>query len=150
MVSYQVPHRAVETVFCRREPTPENCAVDQPFFDSSYANVPLSSFEVKKSGLGDNAGRGVFTKINIAQDTYLSAETSSQCVLFMPSTVSLIKDLENEPIGHELEALLYYIYGYGYTSRFFVSVADWCHFECRPWYHTEYPLHLSPVCLLIG
>jgi hypothetical protein len=136
MVSYQVPNRAVETVFCRREPTPEKCAVRHLFYDSNYPNVPLSSFEVKKSGVGDNAGRGVFTKINLAQDTYLSAETSSHRVLFMPSTVELIEDLENEPIGHELEALSHYMYGYGCISRLFVSVVDWSHFACRPWCHT--------------
>jgi hypothetical protein len=112
---------------------PKECVHDQPFFDSKYPNVPLSSFEVKKSGVGDHAGRGVFTKINIAKDTYFSAETSSQCVLFMPSTVTLIEALKEEPIGHELEVLDYYMNGYGFTSRYFVSLAAWCHFAYLSW-----------------
>jgi hypothetical protein len=132
------------------EPTPEKCAVDHRFYDSNYPNVPLTSFEVKMSGVGDNAGRGVFTKINIAQGTYLSAETGSQCVRFLPATVSLIKYLEYEPVGHEVASLLHYMIGYGFASRWFVSVADWCHFACRPWYPTEYSSCLSSACWLIG
>jgi hypothetical protein len=132
------------------EPTPEKCAVDHRFYDSNYPNVPLTSFEVKMSGVGDNAGRGVFTKTNLAQDTYLSAETSSHPVLFMPSTVEFIEDLESEPMGHELEALLRYMYGYGCISRLFVSVADWCRFASRPWCHTWNSSYLSCACWLIG
>jgi hypothetical protein len=123
MVSYQVPHRAVETVFCRREPAPEQCLEGDDTYDSNYPNAPLTSFEVKKSGVGDNAGRGVFAKVDIAEDTYLSAETSAHSVLFMPSTVALIEALEEEPIGAELEVLEYYMHGYGFTSRLHVSLA---------------------------
>jgi hypothetical protein len=71
-------------------------------------------------------------------------------VLFMPSTVEFIEDLETEPIGHELEALSHYMYGYGCISRLFVSVVDWSHFACRPWCHTEYSSCLSCSCWLIG
>jgi hypothetical protein len=42
----------------------------------------------------------------------------------MPSTVALIEALEHErPIGYELEALEYYMTGYGVTTRHFVSFA---------------------------
>jgi hypothetical protein len=111
----------METVFCRKEPTPEQCLDSERTYDLNYPNAPLTSFEVKKSGVGDNAGRGVFAKIDIAKNTYMSAETSSHSVLFMPSTVALIEALEDEPIGDELEVLDYYMHGYGVTSRLFVS-----------------------------
>jgi hypothetical protein len=132
MVSYHVPPRAVETVFCKREPTPEQCLDVKGTYDFNYPNAPLTSFEVKKSSVGDNAGRGVYAKVDIAEDTYLSAETSSHTVLFMPSTVALIEALEDEPIGDELEVLDYYMHGYGFTSRLFVSFAVSCllHFVC--------------------
>jgi hypothetical protein len=121
MVSYQVPPRAMETVFCRKEPKPVECWDGESFYSSKYLNAPLSSFEVKKSGVGDNAGRGVFAKVDIPEDTYLSAETSCHSVLFMPSTVALIEALEEDPIGYELEVFDYYMHGYGFTSRHFVS-----------------------------
>ena len=120
MVSYQVPPRAMETVYCRKEPTPEECLDGESTYDANYPNAPLTSFEVKKSSVGDNAGRGVFAKVFIPEDTYLSAETSCHSVLFMPSTVALIEALEEEPTGYELEALDYYMHGYGFTSRHFV------------------------------
>jgi hypothetical protein len=41
----------------------------------------------------------------------------------MPSTVALIEALEEEPIGYELEVFDYYMHGYGFTSRHFVSFA---------------------------
>jgi hypothetical protein len=92
---------------------------------------------VKKSGVGDNAGRGVFAKVAIAEDTYLSAETSSHYVMFMPSTVALIEALEDEPIGDELEVLDFYMHGYGFASRLFVSfaVSRLLHFVCRTQTH---------------
>jgi hypothetical protein len=68
-------------------------------------------------------------------------------VLFMPSTVAFIEGLEEEPIGDELEALLYYMNGYGFHSRLFVS---WYHFACHPLCHTEYSSCLSSTCWLIG
>jgi hypothetical protein len=124
MVSYQVPSRAVETVFCRREPTPEKC-LGGMHYDSKYFNAPPTSFEVKKSGVGDNAGRGVFAIVDIPEGAYFSAETSCHALLFMPSTVALIEALEDEePIGYELEPFDYYMNGYGVTSRHFVSFAD--------------------------
>jgi hypothetical protein len=123
MVSYQVPPRAMETVFCRKETKPVEWWDGESFYSSKYLNAPLSSFEVKKSGVGDNAGRGVFAKVDIPEDTYLSAETSCHSVLFMPSTVALIEALEEDPIGYELEVFDYYMHGYGFTSRHFVSFA---------------------------
>ena len=93
-------------------------------YDSNYPNVPRTSFEVKKSGVGDNAGRGLFAKVDIPKNTYLSAETSSHCVWFMPSTVALIFALKEAPLtGDELKILYvyYYMYGYGVITRLFVS-----------------------------
>ena len=120
MVSYQLPPRSMEAVFCRRNPTPEECLYGY-HFDPEYPNVPASSFEVKKSSVGENAGRGVFAKVDIPENAYLSLESNVHSVIFMPSTVALIEALEQEPIGDELESLTYYMAGYGFTSRKFVS-----------------------------
>ena len=120
MVSYQIPPRSMEVVFCRRNPTPKEC-LQGYHFDPEYPNVPASSFEVKKSSVGENAGRGVFAKVDIPKNAYLSLETSVHCVIFMPSTVALIVALEQEPLGNGLEVLVYYMEGYGFSSQIFVS-----------------------------
>ena len=120
MVWYQVPSRAMETVFCRRTPTPGNCLGCRRLI-SDHANVPLSAMEVKHSGLGENSGRGVFAKADIPKGAYVAAETSVELLCFMPSTLKLIDGLEMEIIGYALEGVDYYVYGYGYSSRRFVS-----------------------------
>jgi hypothetical protein len=83
--------------------------------------LPASAFEVKKSSVGENAGRGVFTKVDIPKNTYLSLETGAHTILFMPSTFALIVALEEELDDEQLEVFDYYMDGYGFTSRKFVS-----------------------------
>ena len=51
MVSYQVPHRAVEAVFCRRQPTPKECRGTYQF-DSANPSGPLASLGF---GVGDSS-----------------------------------------------------------------------------------------------
>jgi hypothetical protein len=102
--------------------------LDGNHFDSKFSNALQTLFDVKKSGVGDTAGRGVFANVDIPEGTYFSAETGCHPVLFMPSTVALIEALEEEkPIGYELEPLDYYMTGYGFASRHFVSFAAGCH-----------------------
>jgi hypothetical protein len=116
-------------------------------YDSKYFNAPQTSFEVKTSGVADNAGRGVFAKVDILEGTYFSAETICHPVLFTPSTVALIEALDDEePIGYELEPLVYYISGYGFTSRHFVSFAILCHFH----FFLSDKLTMFVVCVLSG
>lgn len=128
MVSYQAPSRTIENVFCRREPTPLGCDDDDFTFNPEHPNAPTSSMEVKSSGQGDNAGRGVFTKVDIGKDTYISAETASQSLRFYPSTYALIMELleKCDEQAEALEVLEYYMHGYGFTSRRLVSYRAFC------------------------
>lgn len=119
MVSFQVPHRAVENVYCRKIPTPENCIYG--YLDPSIPNIPASEFEVKMSSVGEGAGRGVFTKVDIAEDSYLASEVTVHPVEFMPSTVDLIENLTEEEYAFKSKILHYYMEGYGFFSRWFVS-----------------------------
>lgn len=126
MISYQFPHRTVEAAFCRQQPTPEECL--EYYLNPSVPNIPASSLEVKKSEVGEGAGRGLFTKVDIPEGAYVAAETGVNLVKFLPSTISLILELweaRETPIA-KLELLLYYMDGYGFTSRNFVSFAV-CH-----------------------
>lgn len=64
---------------------------------------------------GNSAGRGVFTKVDITEESYIAAETHSQTLRFYPSTYNLITELEEE--AEALEVVEYYMHGYGFTSR---------------------------------
>ena len=122
MVSYQVPHKTMEAVFCKRQPTPEECLVGQYAYDPALPNIPASSFEVKRSKVADDAGRGIFTNVDIPEDAYLSAETNVRMVEFMPSTVALIQELAETDMGKDLTIFNWYMNGYGFYSRKFVSL----------------------------
>lgn len=96
MVSYQVPTKPMEIAHCRQEPIPEECQDGRLEFDPEYANVPERSFEVRKSEQGDNAGRGVFTKVNILEGSYLTSGASSYPIRFPPPTTALIVGMDDK------------------------------------------------------
>ena len=122
MVSYQVPSKPMEVAYCRQEPTPEDCHDGNYEYDQDFPNFPASLFEVKMSGKGENAGRGVFAKVDIPEQSYLSAETSCHPVRFLPSTKALIEAMEDKEFGNNIVAPMEaYMHGYGYTTRFLVS-----------------------------
>lgn len=102
MFSYQVPPKSMEIVYCRQEPTPKDC-LDDYTYDQDNQNIPTELFEVKMSGESENAGRGVFTTVDIPQYAYLSAETSCHPVRFMPSTKALLEaiDILEDEIIHD-------------------------------------------------
>jgi hypothetical protein len=89
MQFFQMPSKRLETVFCRQEPTPPAC-LDFRGYDPEIKNADISSFEVKISGVGEKAGRGVFAKTDIPEGTYVTIDTSSQNVYFPPSTFDMV------------------------------------------------------------
>jgi hypothetical protein len=119
MMSYQVPSRTIETVFCRRDPAPYACNDNAFQFVPELPNLPASSMEVRISGQGEHSGRGVFTKVNVVNGTYISAETSAKSLRFYPSTYKIIIDLVEkcEKQAEELEVFEHYMHGYGFSSR---------------------------------
>lgn len=123
MASYQIPSRTIENVFCRRRPTPVECYNGDYIMDPQVPNAQISSFEVKTSGQGEKAGRGVYAKVDIANETYISLETGPHALHFYPSTVALIMELTTkcEEEAEAVEALDYYMFGYGFASRKHVS-----------------------------
>lgn len=129
MVSYQLPSRPIENVYCRHQPTPRSCINDEYLYNSEISNTPASLMEVTTSKAGKNAGRGLFTTVDIPAGSYIYLETAVHSVRFFPSTRALISALENElpgPVGDEYEVLEYYMSAYGFSSRIFVS------FQCDP------------------
>jgi hypothetical protein len=123
MASYQVPSRQVENVFCRRQPVPSSCANEAYIYNPERPNIPTSLLEVKASSLGANAGRGLFTKVDIPNESYIGGEVAGATIRFFPSTREVIDGLYTScnATERELEVLEYYMDGYGFTSRKFVS-----------------------------
>jgi hypothetical protein len=62
-------------------------------YDPDVGNVPLDELYVSKSMAGENAGRGVFTKVDIPFETYLALETTVHAVIFEWPTVKLHEDM---------------------------------------------------------
>jgi hypothetical protein len=122
MVSYQVPPKAMEIVYCRQDPTPEECEDGYHTYDPEEPNIPIDSFEVKMSEEGEHVGRGVFTKVDIPEDAYLSAETSCYPVRFLPNTKEMIETLVTQFNDTRLVTLDAYMSGYGFNSQSLVSI----------------------------
>ena len=128
MLAFRYPHKSREVVFCRRSPTPEACEPLGHGFDPYRPNVALSSLEVKKSGLGEHAGYGVFSTVDIPVLSYLGLERSVHMVLFETDTHELVTSVEyhrdNEILLKAgIDDILAYLWGYGFTHAPFVSYA---------------------------
>lgn len=121
MIGYQYPSRVVENVFCREIPTPPFCDASHGF-DPYTTNIKLSSLEVKTS-LIPNAGRGVFTKIDIPKGSYIGLEEVSSNVIVMPEEVHLIQTFLNEAIVNRWKMFDAYLYGLGFSSDFFLDTS---------------------------
>ena len=121
MIGYQYPSRVVENVFCREIPTPPFCEASHGF-DPYTTNVRLSSLEVKTS-LIPNAGRGVFTKIDIPKGSYIGLEEGSNTVIVMPETLHWIQMFINEAIVKRWKMFDAYLYGLGFSNDFFLETS---------------------------
>lgn len=113
MASYQVPGRAWQYVFCRQEPTPEECFRRELGIDLETPNAPISSFEVKKSGVGEKAGRGVFAKVDIKEGSYIGLEEAVHPVIFPPKTFDIMQSI-HDTFG--TDSLMEYANGYGFHT----------------------------------
>jgi len=86
MQSYQTPHGVWQTVYCRKEPTPEPCkklgAIDEIKYDVTWRDL-----EVKKSTV-DKAGLGLFTTVDIAEGSSIYFDDSP--IMFHPSSLDVM------------------------------------------------------------
>mmetsp|Transcript_20100 Transcript_20100/g.57678 ORF Transcript_20100/g.57678 Transcript_20100/m.57678 type:complete len:976 (+) Transcript_20100:148-3075(+) len=121
MKSYQDPPKAWETLYCRREPFPEHCN-EYRGYRKSIENYSIDNFEVRMSSIGDGAGRGVFAKVDIPQDSFIAVEESHKKVHFSHTTtymMEIIKSTFSEAV--DLSDLTQYAYGYGFQRKSIVS-----------------------------
>lgn len=116
MMSYQFPSRVSQEVFCRTEPTPAFCDGGHGF-DPERPNVPVSSFEPKHSAIL-NAGRGLYSKVDIAKGSYLAIDEAVHDMILMPTTTELIRQMhKSDGIGKRWEALDAYMFAYGFETE---------------------------------
>lgn len=118
MMTYQYPSRVRQEIFCRYDPLPEFC--DQGHgFDPERPNIPVDSFEVKKSAI-PNAGRGLHTKVDIAKGTYLAIDEAVHSMVVLPTTTKLIRSMLKADLvglGEKWDTLDAYLFDYGFESE---------------------------------
>lgn len=100
MVSYQLPHKAFETVYCRSEEEPWECD-EHVGIDPELNIIPESHLEVRKSAIGDFAGRGLFAATDIPMNSTFDIENSVKPFQILPSSWSIVEDLHEWASGHE-------------------------------------------------
>jgi hypothetical protein len=119
MMSYRYPSRRSETLFCDYHGELEECDEGHGF-DPFVENIPMELFQVRKSQLGEHAGRGLFATVDIPADTYLALESSIHEVICSSECETIIFDTMFEQ--HSIYslgafALVGFFDGYGYSSQ---------------------------------
>ena len=97
MISYQMPSRATETTYCRKEDSPYECYefVTLKEDEGSQFLTRVSEYtKVGRSSLGGHAGRGLFATRDIPKDSAFSYDEGAKAFNFLPSTWSVISKLE--------------------------------------------------------
>eukprot|EP00580_Thalassiosira_gravida_P014448 CAMPEP_0201684176 /NCGR_PEP_ID=MMETSP0494-20130426/52504_1 /ASSEMBLY_ACC=CAM_ASM_000839 /TAXON_ID=420259 /ORGANISM="Thalassiosira gravida, Strain GMp14c1" /LENGTH=633 /DNA_ID=CAMNT_0048167969 /DNA_START=17 /DNA_END=1918 /DNA_ORIENTATION=- len=118
MISYQVPPKAKETTYCRKEDKPQECN-ELIGIDPKLATIPISHAEARKSTLGEFAGRGLFASQDIPKGASLDLDGSVKAFHVLPSTFSVIYDQydgESEFASEEVSPLVAFVEGYGYGA----------------------------------
>jgi len=123
--SYQVPPKAWETVYCRREPTPFECAyrwldTTKELHDYVIGDQEASSFEVKAT-TGDNGEvqTQVFATVNISKGSYIMPEhLASSFIISDQSIANLEINTKVAGTGNVtiIADLLEFIDDYGHPS----------------------------------
>jgi hypothetical protein len=83
------PPKAWESLYCSFHENRRECQYANGF-DPDVPNIPLESFEVKMSSLGKNAGRGLFTKVDIPEGCYIMLEKSVQLLRFSDKSLETV------------------------------------------------------------
>ncbi|KAL7541057.1 hypothetical protein ACHAXR_010609 [Thalassiosira sp. AJA248-18] len=126
MMGYQVPSKAEETVYCRKEKFPYECE-EFAGIHPEYVSLPASEYlKVMSSGIGDHAGRGLFAKKDIPKDSTLALDEAGKSFHFPPLTWSVISKLmkwaddvyDTIPvIEDEISGVFTFAEGYGHGAK---------------------------------
>lgn len=112
VAAFKFPSRLSENMWCEKQR--EVCDGGHGF-NPDAINVPATALEVRVSGVGTRAGRGVFARAPIARGCTVAMEQCVHGVLVPPSTLQLIT-LENSGTERLLAPVRTYVFGYGWIS----------------------------------
>lgn len=116
MQGFQYVSRIHEELFCRKNPTPFMCEHGHGY-NPNVANVPASSLEVRT---GEE--EGIFTKVSIANGTYIEAEDAVNSIAVNPCSREVIDAMMSEDNSGPSKALSSYPYA---TSHYFYGDAGY-------------------------
>jgi hypothetical protein len=118
MLSYQHPDIASATVFCRRDPAPKGCGEGPSGYDPEIENIPLSALKISKSHVGENAGRGVFSLVDIPVNSYIALESMVHPIRFGASAIVLVESLAKQSLFKDfwIGVVESFMHGYGYYT----------------------------------
>lgn len=98
MMTLQYPDRAMEEVFCRKQPIPFLCN-ERHGFDPEFSNSPIYSFDVKRSSTSRD-GSGLFTNSFVPKNSVIAIDEDVQDVSVMPRTARLLQKFgSTDPTG---------------------------------------------------
>lgn len=129
-VAYQTPSKAMETNYCQTEDEPWECDEYVGIYPDMIS-TPTSHLEVRKSLVGDYAGRGLFAAQDIPRYSYLPLEVSVKAFHAGPLTWSVAvrmfdwaEEVEAEIPYVEDEIASFYTFteGYGYAATLLVRL----------------------------
>ncbi len=98
LTGYQLPSKAQETIFCRREEKADECTLS----NRKYSSAPSSFVQVRKSALNDYAGRGLIAAQNIPANTHLFTRENVNSFNVLPLTWYIITSMRELADAHRL------------------------------------------------
>ena len=97
MTTLQFPPKASADSYCRYLDDYDEMEGDEYCehgYDPEKINIPLSQVYVAKSGSGENAGRGVFTSVDLLEKgTMIGMETNVHSVFYPPMSKALVNQV---------------------------------------------------------
>ena len=120
--SYQWPKKGWETVYCRREPTPFECAyrmMDPKAELHEFSFEPNEgSFEVKTEGEGDDKVSKIFATKPISKGSFIMAEHLASSLLVTSKNLNGLEKNRDIGVGRVviIEDLLEFFDDYGHES----------------------------------
>jgi len=122
MQIYQFPSRSEEVVFCRTFPDAFGCNIVHRI-DPTKLDITAANLEIKPSGAVD-VELGVFTKVDIPKNSYVSMKDQTNDIYFPPSTYELIQNFTKHPAGSDYAFLDEFLSSYGFGHHYFVSFSS--------------------------
>jgi hypothetical protein len=118
MLQLQYPPSHSSWYYCGGYKNSNDC--DFHGYDPEYPNIPLTDLYVSKSKAGDNAGRGVFTKVDIPASSNIALEATTQSIHYEWKTTELHRNMveEVEQYAQDKGKIVFlYAEAYGYASN---------------------------------